>query len=162
MAYEIVHRDWSSDVCSSDLPLTADGDGRIHGRQLADRSAEPFQYCSHLLLSCCDRLFGEQLAGGIQRIGGISQLKGGCVAFILVGQQVAALGRPSDKDGQHAGRHRVECACVSHLAGTQHSAHLCHHIKGGKALRLVHNDDPVVFLHPFPSSLCVQLLLYAV
>ena len=121
--------------------LTVDLDRRVHGRHLHLRADKLRQHSQQFLLSGGDGGSLQHRAGAIAGIGTCAQTQGGAVGLVVVQLQIHRLAGTAAEHRQNAGGHGVQCTAVPQLAGAQHAAQLCNHIKAGPVHGLVYDQD---------------------
>ena len=134
--------------------LAAHLDRRVHGRHLHLLAHELRQHGLQFPLPCRDGGRFQHRAGDVAGIGALAQPQHGAVSLVMIQLQVHGLAGTAAEHRQHAGGHGVQRAAVAQLAGAQHAAQLCHHIKTGPVHGLVHDQDA---LHLCVLLRCVQL-----
>ena len=75
----------------------------------------------------------------------------------MVQLQIHRLAGTAAEHRQNTGRHGVQRTAVAQLAGAQHAAQLCHHVKAGPVHGLVYDQDAPIRVEPptnrtLPSS----------
>src|SRR5690606_10692838 len=124
-------------------PLARNLDGGEGGRHLHDLAPEAGERSIDLLIARAVGAFRRDFALGIARGGGLAKPDGKAVALAGIHDERDGLGRLAKGDRQDAGCKRVERARMARLLRIEKAAHFVHHIGGGGAGRLGH-DDPAM------------------
>ncbi len=137
-------------------PAAVDVDGRVRGRHLrgagdfgGERVRDP--WCARerpgarraeLVAQPAGHVRrGRHLSLGVERVGRAPEARLRDVALVVRRQVGPELGRLADQHDEHAGRHRIERACVAHAPRAKQAPHPRHHVVARHPAGLIDDED---------------------